>query len=175
MLVMSAFTPLISIYVRDSLAAGPGFYGFASAMIGVGLIAGTMILTRVAGNLPPRNIVLFGLLGSGLGAALLGLFPYAWMAAASTFTLGFAIAFVIVPAQTLTQQDTPRDMVGRVSSSFMSLIALSQALGMVFSGYLAHLLGLRPLFVTCAGVLALLAGAGYMVVRARSPEAPAVA
>jgi MFS family permease len=175
MLVMSAFTPLISIYVRDSLAAGPGFYGFASAMIGVGLIAGTVTLTRVAGSLPPRNIVLFGLLGSGLGAALLGLFPYAWMAAASTFTLGFAIAFVIVPAQTLTQQDTPRDMVGRVSSSFMSLIALSQALGMVFSGYLAHLLGLRPLFVTCAGVLALLAGAGYMVVRARSPEAPAVA
>jgi len=175
MLVMSAFTPLISIYVRDSLLAGPAFYGFVSAMIGIGLIAGTLILTRIAGNLPKQNIVLFGLLGLGLGAAMLGLFSHAWMAAASTFALGFAIAFVLVPAQTMTQQETPRDMVGRVSSSFMSLISLSQALGMVFSGYLASLLGLRPLFIACGVVLALLAGAGYMVVRDRNPEAPAIA
>ncbi|MBZ5521301.1 MAG: MFS transporter [Acidobacteriia bacterium] len=175
MLVMSAFTPLISIYVRDSLLAGPAFYGIVSSMIGVGLIAGTLLLTRWTSNLPRQNIVLFGLLGLGVGAALLGSFSFKWMAAVSTFTIGFAIAFVIVPAQTMTQQETPRDMVGRVSSSFMSLIALSQAMGMLFSGYLASLRGLRPLFVACAGVLALMSGVGYLVLRGRTPDAPAMA
>jgi MFS family permease len=115
--------------------------------------------------------VLFGLLGLGAGAALLGLFSNTPMAAASTFTMGFAIAFIIVPAQTMSQQETPPEMVGRVSSSFMSLISLSQAVGLLFSGYLAHLLGLRPLFVACAVVLAIMAGIGYVMVREKSPEA----
>lgn len=169
MLVMSAFGPLISIYVRDYLLAGAGFYGIVSSMIGVGLIMGTIYLTKFAANLPRPTMVLLGLIGMGVGAALLGALSFKWISAASTFVLGFAIAFVVVPAQTMTQQETPRDMVGRVSSTFMSLIALSQALGLVFSGYLASLLGLRPLFAVCAGVLALLAGAGFMFVRSRPP------
>ena len=37
-----------------------------------------------------------------------------------------ARAFIIVPAQTLMQQETPHAMVGRVSSSFLSLISVAQ-------------------------------------------------
>jgi MFS transporter, DHA3 family, macrolide efflux protein len=170
MLVMSAFAPLISIYVRDSFSAGPFLYGVVSSMVGVGLIAGTQLLTRAAASLPRTAVVLYGLLGLGVGAALLGFSVNTTMAAASTFAIGFAIAFIIVPAQTMSQQETPSDMVGRVSSSLMSLISLSQAVGMLFSGYLAHLLGLRSLFVSCAVVLALMAGAGYLMVRDRTPE-----
>ncbi len=170
MLVMSAFAPLISIYVRDSLSAGSFLYGMISSMVGVGLIVGTQLLTRAAANIPRTAVVLYGLLGLGVGAALLGLFANIIMAAAGTFAMGFAIAFIIVPAQTMSQQETPRDMMGRVSGSFMSLVALSQAVGMLFSGYLAHLLGLRPLFVACAVVLALMAGTGYLIVSKRTPE-----
>ncbi len=170
MLVMSAFAPLISIYVRDSLSAGSFLYGMISSMVGVGLIVGTQLLTRAAAKIPRTAVVLYGLLGLGVGAALLGLFANIVMAAAGTFAMGFAIAFIIVPAQTMSQQETPHDMMGRVSGSFMSLVALSQAVGMLFSGYLAHLLGLRPLFVACAVVLALMAGTGYLIVSKRTPE-----
>ncbi|HWZ42214.1 MAG TPA: MFS transporter [Candidatus Saccharimonadales bacterium] len=174
MLVMSAFGPLISIYVRDTLARGPAFYGVVSAMIGVGLIAGSQLVARLSRSLPPQTMVLSGLLGLGLGAALLGVVNFVWMTPSSTFIMGFAIAFVLVPAQTMTQQETPREMVGRVSSSFMSLISLSQAMGLLLSGFLANLLGMRPLFVACAGVLALLAAAGYLSVRSRNREAAAI-
>jgi len=57
---------------------------------------------------------------------------------------------------------------GRVSSTFMSLIALAQVLGLLLSGYLAQRLGIRALFLTCAGVLALVAGAGHVWMRGRS-------
>jgi MFS family permease len=93
------------------------------------------------------------------------------MAALSTFTIGFAIAFVWIPAQTMSQQETPPAMVGRVSSTFMSMISFSQVFGLLLSGYLAQKLGIRPLFIACAGFLAVVSAGGYLMMRGR----PAVA
>jgi len=173
MFVMSSFSPLISIYIRDSLAAGPALFGFISAMVGVGLIVGTQLVTRLAKQRSKAHVVLSGLFSLGVGAALLGGFRNVPMAALSTFTMGLAIAFVWVPAQTMSQQETPHAMVGRVSSSFMSLISVAQVLGLLLSGYLAQKLGIRPLFLSCAGVLALLSIAGYLMMRGREMTAPA--
>lgn len=174
MFVLSSFSPLISIYIRDSLSAGSFIFGIVSSMVGVGMILGTQSVNYLARNLPKTLVVLGGLLGLGLGAAFLGLFRNIPMAATSTLTMGFAIAFVLVPAQTLSQQETPHDMMGRVSSTFMSMISLAQALGLLLSGYLAEALGIRRLFVASALVLALLAVGGYLVIpRERTAAAAA--
>lgn len=175
MFVLSSFSPLISIYIRDSLSAGSFTFGIVSSMVGVGLILGTQSVNKLARNASKTMVVLAGLLGLGLGAALLGVFRDIPMAGASTFTMGFAIAFVLVPAQTLSQQETPQDMMGRVSSSFLSLISFSQALGLLLSGYLAQLLGIRRLFVASALFLALLAAAGYLFMREKESAAHATA
>src|SRR5579859_2405499 len=167
MFVMSCFTPLISIYIRDSLSAGTKLFGFISSMVGVGLIISTMLVTRLVKSRSKAHVVLSGLLLLGTGAALLGGFHNIPMATLSTFTIGFAIAFVIVPAQTLYQQETPHEMVGRVSSSFMSLISFAQVTGLLLSGYLAQRLGIRPLFLASAGALAVLAALGYLMMRSR--------
>ncbi|HEX7285201.1 MAG TPA: MFS transporter [Candidatus Angelobacter sp.] len=207
MFVMSSFSPLISIYIRDSLRAGPFIFGLISSMVGIGLIVGSQALTRTfsrqraaadraaqsggaaveqkadsgAGQASPAangqangaraaaraNVVPAGLLGLGAGAALLGAFHNIPMAALATFTMGFAISYVLVPAQTMSQQETPPAMIGRVSSTFLSLIALSQVLGLLLSGYAAHALGIRPLFLASAAVLALIAAAGYLLLRGR--------
>ena len=168
MFVLSSFSPLISIYIRDSLGAGPFIFGVISSMVGIGLIAGSQALTRVHASVPRTNIVLGGLFALGLGAALLGAFHDIPMAALSTFTMGFAISFVLVPAQTMSQQETPPALLGRVSSTFMSLIAVAQVLGLLLSGYLAQRLGIRPLFMASAGFLALIAAAGYFMLRGRT-------
>ena len=172
--VLSSFSPLISIYIRDSLHGGPFWFGIISSTVGVGMIAGSQLVTRMVRSRSKTNIVLYGLLCLGVGAALLGLFRDIPMAALSTFAMGFAIAFVLVPAQTMSQQETPHDMVGRVSSSFMSLISFAQVFGLLLSGYLAQLLGIRPVFLVSAGMLAVIAGAGYLVLRGR-PRAAAAA
>jgi predicted MFS family arabinose efflux permease len=175
MFVLSCFSPLISIYIRDSLSAGTKLFGIISAMVGVGLIVGTMLVTRLVKSRSKAHVVLNGLLVLGVGAALLGGFHNIPMATLSTFTMGFAIAFVIVPAQTMYQQETPHEMVGRVSSSFMSLITFAQLLGLVLSGYLAQKLGIRPLFIASAGALALLATIGYLMMRNRPAVTAAMA
>jgi MFS transporter, DHA3 family, macrolide efflux protein len=175
MFVLSAFSPLISIYIRDSLHAGPFLFGVISSMVGIGLIAGAQVLARVHTPSSRTQVVLGGMFALGVGAALLGAFHNTPMAALSTFTMGFAISFVLIPAQTLSQQETPPALMGRVSSTFMSLVAVAQVLGLLLSGFLAQRLGIRALFLTCAGVLALASGAGYVWMRGRSegPVEPA--
>lgn len=160
--VLSSFSPLVSIYIRDFLFAGPVWFGIISAMVGVGMIIGAQLVTRMVQNRPKTNAVLSGLAGLGLGAALLGMFRSIPSASVSTFTIGFAIAFVLVPAQTLSQQETPPDMMGRVSSTFFSLISIAQGLGLLLSGYLAEKLGIRQVFMAC-GIMALaIAAIGYL-------------
>ena len=167
MFVLSSFSPLISIYIRDFLQAGTRMFGVISAMVGVGMIVGTQLVTRLVKSRSKSHVVLGGLLALGIGAGLLGAFHNILLAALSTFTIGFAIAFVWVPAQTMSQQETPPAMVGRVSSSFMSLISIAQVLGLLLSAYLAQRLGIRPLFLVCAAVLTVISAAGYLMMRGR--------
>jgi MFS transporter, DHA3 family, macrolide efflux protein len=148
-------------------------YGAISSMVGVGLIVGTQLVQRAAKDRPIAEVVLGGLFALGGGAALLGAIPNSAAAALSTFVLGAAISFVIVPAQTMTQKETPPEMMGRVSSTFMSLFSLSQVLGMMLSGALATTLGIRQLFLACATALALLAVAGWIWLRPRGQAEPA--
>ncbi|MGZ4874090.1 MAG: MFS transporter, partial [Candidatus Angelobacter sp.] len=170
MFVLSSFSPLISIYIRDSLHAGSFMFGAISAMVGVGMIVGTQLVPRLARGQSKSYVVLGGLFSLGLGAGLLGAFRNTPMAALGTFTMGLAIAFVWIPAQTMSQQETPQAMVGRVSSTFLSLISISQVFGLLLSGYLAQRLGIRSVFIACAGVLAVISAAGYFLMRGRSSQ-----
>ena len=160
MFMLSSFSPLISIFVRDILRSGPMLYGIVSAAVGVGMIVGTTLITKASKGKPSPKLVLYGMVGLALGTAVLGIAKQASMAAVSTFLMGLAIAFVLVPAQTMSQRETPPAMVGRVSSTFMSMISLAQVLGLLLSGGLAQRLGMRPLFLWSALTTLLIAVLG---------------
>jgi DHA3 family macrolide efflux protein-like MFS transporter len=173
MFVLSSFSPLISIFVRDQLHAGAMLFGIISGMVGVGLILGTSLITRIVGKRPQPSVVLVGLLITGVATSVLGVSYYGWEAAVSMFILGFAVSLVLIPAQTMSQQETPVEMAGRVSSTFMSMISIAQILGLLVSGTLAEKLGIRQLFFSCTAFLIVIATAGWIYLRSRVP-APSV-
>jgi MFS family permease len=175
MFVLSCFSPLISVYVRDQLRAGTRAFGIISAMIGVGLIVGTQAVNAIAKGFSKKHVALGGLIGLAFATFVLALFKTAFLAGVSMFCIGFAIAFVVVPAQTLMQQETPQDMLGRVSSSFMAVFSLSQLLGLVLSGSLADWIGVRRLFLASAVALVIISTAGYLWLRDKKPEERLVA
>lgn len=175
MFVLSCFSPLISVYVRDQLRAGTRAFGIISAMIGVGLILGTQVVNHVAKGFSKKHIALCGLCGLAFATTLLALFKSALLAGVSMFGIGFTIAFIVVPAQTLMQQETPHDMLGRVSSSFMAVFSLSQLLGLVLSGSLANSIGVRRLFLGSAVLLVVLSAIGYLWLREDKKEATVIA
>jgi len=169
---IGCFAPLISIYVRDTLHQNARLFGVVSGSVGFGMIVGTQAIRRLTTRLAHDTLVLSGLAGIGGGVFLLGAVPVIAAALAATFAIGFSFAAIMVPAQTLVQRETPHDMLGRVASTQISVIFLAQILGLVLSGTLAQLFGVRMVFFLCAGLALALVVAGHMFLHSRA-EAPA--
>ena len=110
-----------------------------------------------------------------MGAAVFvtALFGRVWSTAAGMLALGFFAAFIMVTSQTLLQHETPQEMLGRVSSSLMSLMAVSQVVAMFVSGPVAQQAGIRNLYFGSAVMLLSIGVAGFLWLR--KPRAAAAA
>jgi MFS family permease len=162
MFVMGCFGPLIAIFVRDNLHASTNTFGFASAMIGIGLFAGITVLNATAKNVKNTTLVYSGLGGIALGTLLMALLPHVAITLLGCFTIGFSCGGIIIPSQTMIQGETPPAMLGRVGSTVMSVIFSAQIAGLTLSGILAEHTSVRRVFLICTVMLALLIAAGKL-------------
>ncbi len=156
MFVIGCFGPLIAVYVRDDLHASTQVFGLASALIGVGMLVGINALAAFAKNVKSATLVYAALAGIGLGLLILAFTSHVWSTFLGTLVIGFAVAGIIIPSQTMIQQETPQALMGRVGSTVMSLVFTAQISGLVLSGILANVLGVRDVFTGCAILLAIL-------------------
>jgi DHA3 family macrolide efflux protein-like MFS transporter len=161
MFAVRCFGALLSVYVRDVLLSNAALFGTLNSLIGVGMITGTQILHRVASRVPKQFLVIYGLGGMGVAVLITALFSKVATTALGMLGLGFGAAFVVVPSQTLLQQETPHTLLGRVMSSLMSLLAMSQVLAM----FVAQQLGIRKLYFGSAALLGVIGAIGYAWLR----------
>ena len=175
MFVMGCFGPLIAIFVRDTLRASTNIFGIASAMIGLGLLIGISLLNAFAKNVKNTTLVYSGLSGIALGTLLMAIAPHIVFRIGShaiaidialtilgCFLVGFSVGGIVIPSQTMIQQETPQAMLGRVGSTVMSFIFSAQIAGLVLSGILANLTSVRSVFAICTAMLAVLIVAGKL-------------
>ncbi len=162
MFVLGCFGPLIAVYVRDSLHASTRIFGVASAMIGLGMLLGVNTLNTYAKQVKNTVLVYSGLSGIAIGLALLSGLAFIWSTILGNLLIGFSVAGIIIPAQTMIQEETPHALMGRVGSAVMSAIFTAQIAGLVLSGILANHMGVRQVFGLCAVMLALLIVVGKL-------------
>ncbi len=162
MFVIGCFGPLIAVYVRDSLHASTKVFGIASGLIGLGMLLGVNALNTFAKNVKNTVLVYCGLAGIGVGLAFLAGLAHVWSTMVGDFVIGFAVAGIIIPSQTMIQEETPAALMGRVGSTTMSVVFTAQIAGLVLSGILAERIGVRHVFAVCAGLLAVLIVAGRL-------------
>jgi DHA3 family macrolide efflux protein-like MFS transporter len=174
MFVIGCFGPLIAIYVRDTLHASNFVFDAASAMIGVGMLIGVNGLNTFGKKIPNATLVYAGLAGIAFGLIVLTSLPFVWATVLGDLIIGFAVAGIVVPSQTMIQQETPAALMGRVGSTVMSAIFGAQIGGLVLSGILANAIGVRHVFAACAVLLALLIAVGRLWMEPKAaPEAAA--
>ncbi len=174
MFVLGCFGPLIAIYVRDTLRSTNRVFGIASGLIGVGMLVGMSLLANVAKRLRDATLVYLGLGGIALGLTLLAAIPHIWATLLGDLIIGFAVAAILIPSQTLIQQETPPALMGRVGSTVMSTILTAQIAGLVLSGILANQIGVRQVFAVCAALLVLLIAAGRLWMEPKPEGTPSL-
>jgi membrane protease subunit (stomatin/prohibitin family) len=89
-----------------------------------------------------------------MALSLTGSLPVALALAAA---VGVANVTFVVPSQTLFQQRTPGEMLGRVVAIRLAMVNGVLALSMATSGAMAQAFGLRPVLAAC-GVLTAVVG-----------------
>ena len=89
------------------------------------------------------------------------------MAVLGCFGLGAGASLLIIPAMALMQGQVPAEMRGRVSSSAMSMISISQGIALLFAGNLASRFGIVAVFHGSSVLLLLISIVG--TIRLRKP------
>jgi MFS family permease len=165
---------LIAVYVRDILHASTVLFGSLGSLIGVGMMAGTVLVHRLAKTRSKEHMMMSGLFGVAGGILVLAIFSSTAITLLATIGIGVCVALIVIAAQTLMQGQTPMEMLGRVTSSLMSVLSLAQIAGLVLSGGIAQAIGIRNSYYATSAILVCIAAAGWRVVeRRKTAEAAA--
>jgi MFS family permease len=169
---IGAFGSLIAVYVRDVLHANSVLFGALGSAIGAGMLAGGFVVTPLARRIQQKaHLSTAGILLCGVSIAATASIPNKVTALAGCVAIGVGASLLTIAAATLLQGQVPAEMRGRVSSSSMSLISISQGVALLFAGDLASRFGIAAVFYGSAVLLLLIAVAGTF--RLRKPLAAA--
>lgn len=103
------------LFFRDSVGAGPDALGWANAIFGLGLVAGSLLARRVlSAGASVRLVLLLGA-AAGLGAAGYVAVPDLRAVAVGAAAFGTTVGLLLPAERTLLQSVTPEGYVGRVT------------------------------------------------------------
>jgi MFS family permease len=169
--LLLAFDTLSPLAFRE-LGVSRGLFGLAVAAIGLGGVAGTILVGRWGAAVNP-----FVLLGGGafivgclvvlIGVALLaklGLSPVTWVPV--LLVVGVASAGVLIAAPTIMLRETPAELMGRVSATASAIPTVFSLLAPVAGAALAAWRGVGFTFTVAGGGLAVL---GLLLAIVRTP------
>ena len=161
MFAIRCFGSLLSIYVRDVLHGGTTMFGVQNSLIGVGMIGGAQLVPKLLKKSTYEHLVAYGLTGMGIAVLLSAVWPRLAPATAAMLGVGFFAAFVMVCAQVLVQEETPHELLGRVSSTLWSLLSIAQVTAMLAAGPVADRFGVVDLYYFSAAALVVIGVWGY--------------
>lgn len=159
------------LLAKETLQAGDLAVGMLLGAVGVGLLAGYLLLSRFGPRIAMPTLLIIGFGMSSVGNLLTGL---AWAVAAAVALQairGLGIAASDVASTTLIQARTPERLLGRVFGNLYGLIGIAAALSYVGGGLLIDATS-PPVTLVIAGGLGALATivAGWRLIRAIRTE-----
>ena len=135
------------------------------ASIGLGNLIGGFVLGLVAGRARKGPMVAIAYAAFGVLLILVGTAQAVPMLLALLFGVGVANMAFVIPSQTLFQERTPPEMIGRVVSLRFALVFGGMSVAMGVGGLLITQFGPGPVIVA-GGVISIVAGVAGLFVRA---------
>lgn len=149
------------------------------APLALGIVGGGLILGRLGQNFIKRALVLKSIFSGGLIFLLIGVspillpaikylpkhrpLPFLTQPSLSTilivgsFFLGMVMIFILVPVQTILQENTPDKDRGKVFAALGAAMAALSLIPVLLAGFLSDLFGVTPIFIGLGIVIMLCA------------------
>jgi DHA3 family macrolide efflux protein-like MFS transporter len=167
-LINLLFTPgvmLAPILVTRHFGGQAFELALMQSSLGIGMIAGGLLLSVWGGFRKRVLTTLVGLLGMGAGALAVGLMPASAFhpALLAAFALGLFGPIVDGPLFAALQAVVAPEMQGRVFTVILSASSAMAPLGLVLSGPIADRLGVQVWFIASGIVMLLMAGASLFI------------
>jgi MFS family permease len=162
--VLIALTPFYAKGITAGLAVDEkAAYGFLEAAIGAGNLIGGFAIGFLGSRLARGKTVIVGYTVLGACVMALGLIGNLGLAIGLMFGIGVANMVFVIPSQTMFQERTPAEMLGRVVGFRFALVFGSMTIAMAVSGLIAASVGTAVVFILF-GLITVLAGlAGLLV------------
>ncbi|MEO8230637.1 MAG: MFS transporter [Chloroflexota bacterium] len=155
------------IYVERALARGalpvPTLYALMEAGLGLGNLVGGLVVGILGARLAKGRLVILGYATYGLCIVGLGLTGNVAAALGLAVGVGVSNMVFVIPSQTLFQQRTPGDMIGRVVGLRFSLVFASLAIAMGISGFLVTAFGVSTVLIAFGALTSAAGLAGLLV------------
>ncbi len=161
---LTALTPLLIASMALGGTDAPTAYGFFEMSMGVGLVGGGIVLGGLATRIPKGPTIIAAFTALGVAMFLLALTENLPLALVLAGMLGLANVAFMIPSQTIFQQRTPDEMLGRVVAIRLAVVSGLLAVAMAAGGALAQLVGFRPVIAAC-GILTVVAGLAGLLIR----------
>jgi MFS family permease len=161
---LTALSPLLVASLALGGTDAPTAYGFFEMAMGAGLVGGGIVVGGLAARLPKGPAIIAAFTALGIALMALSLTASLPVALALAAAVGIANVTFVVPSQTLFQQRTPGEMLGRVVAIRLAMVNGVLALSMATSGAMAQAFGMRPVLAAC-GVLTAVVGLAGLAVR----------
>ncbi|MEA2610553.1 MAG: transporter, family, macrolide efflux protein [Chloroflexota bacterium] len=127
-------------------------YGLQEGLTSVGFVAGSLFMARFSKLLPESVWIVVAMVGMGICGIMYGLSTQIGVAIALVTVSGFLNSPSSVSRSVLLQRNTPREMRGRVFSSFYVMRDVVFLFGMAGAG-LADILDIRLLVIVSSSLL----------------------
>jgi len=127
-------------------------YGIQEGLTAVGFVLGSLFMARYAERLQIGLWIFVGMMGMGISGILYGLSPSITIAIVWAMVSGFFNSPSAVARQTLLQQNTPRELRGRVFSALFVMRDVIFLAGMAGAG-LADVIDVRVMVIASSLIL----------------------
>ncbi|MDP3733218.1 MAG: MFS transporter, partial [Candidatus Daviesbacteria bacterium] len=115
--------------------------------LGLGIVIGGLVLGKIGNRLIKRQVVSGAVIFSGLLFFLVGIVPVSKVLMLGSFLMGVALVSILVPSQTVLQENTPDRDRGKVFSVLGVVMAGLSLVPVLLVGVLADIFGTTPIFI----------------------------
>lgn len=167
-LLNALFNPafaLLPLLVSQHFQSGALQLSWLNTALGVGLVAGGVVLSVWGGFRRRILTMVLGLVGIGFAMLVVGLAPASALnlATGAMFLLGVNLALTNGPFMAAIQASVEPSIQGRVITLLHSICSAASPLGLIVAGPLGDLVGVQAWYVLSAGMCFVMAAAGVLV------------